>query len=451
MGSAADLSKGTMSRRCFSKSLALDVESAAAAEGSLSATEASTDGHRTGKQPRHVAFLLERGLKETETEEVPRATLSKRRGSAGARSIEDQCSWSGRAEADALRQRALQCGDDLVRVASGLGYEVVAHTPTAFLKRGMTEKTTVPSAVAQSEKQGGTGFTVARSATACVSTDAVSLSSTPAAETTVTFSAPLGSGGSPVLPWRGELDSSSSSRSSSPGTEDQVGMVPVLSPMLQGNESGQHHLPTNASLREVEVQAPRTNGAYAGVYRYPASISSWNTSQDNMPSSGVDGNDVRTSPRRSSRTSFGAEHTNDSSNPLVSATASSTRVVQWTPTRGHPSPARGSPASHRALTPRTVFPTRNHPVTASLMVPVQQSDAFAFRLSIMDVTSSRTTTNVNTSVSTEHLNGHEFSNVGSSQNTNNRFFTSSADVLNTPAVRMTEDEDWPRAAGRLIQ
>ncbi|AYU80580.1 hypothetical protein, unknown function [Leishmania donovani] len=432
-----------MSGRCFSKSLASDVDSAAATESSLSATEASTDGHRTGKQLRHVAFLLEKDLKETDTEKVPRAAFAGRRGGAGARSTEEQWSWSGRAEADALRQRALQCGEDFVRVASGLGYEVVAHTPTAFLKRGMSEKTAAPFGVAQPEKQGGIGLAVAKSATARASTGAVPLSSPSAAETTVSLAAPFGSGGSPVFPRKGELDSCSS-RSSSLGTEDQVGMVPVLSPLLQGSEPGQRRLSTDASLRALEVQAPRTTGAHAGIYRYPATIASLHSLQDSTPNSVADGNGVRTSPHRSSRTGFGAEHhTNDGAN--------STRVVQWTPTTRHPSPARGSPASHRALTPRTVIPTRNHPVTASLMVPGQQSDAFAVRLSIMDVTSSRTNSNANTSMSAEHLNGHEFANVGGSQNTNNRFFTSSTDALNTPAVRMTDDEDWPRATGRLIQ
>ncbi|CAG9577832.1 hypothetical protein LMJF_29_0960 [Leishmania major strain Friedlin] len=440
-----------MSGRCFSKSLESDVDSAAAAESSLSATEVSTDGYRTGKQPRHVAFLLEKDLKETDTEEVPRAAFAGRRGGAGARPTEEQWSWSGRAEADALRQRALQCGEDFVRVASGLGYEVVAHTPTAFLKRGMTEKTAALFGVAQPEKQGGTGLAVARSATARASTGAVLLSSPSAAETTVTLAAPFSSGGSSVFPRKGELDSCSS-RSSSPGTEDQVGMVPVLSPLLQGSEPGQRRLSTDASLRALEVQTPRTTGAHAGVYRYPATIASLHPLQDSTPNSVADGNGVHTSPHRSSRTGFGAEHhANDGANPPGPAIANSTRAVHWTPTTRHPSPSRGSPASHRALTPRTVFPTGNHPVTASLMVPGQQSDAFAVRLSIMDVTSSRTNSNTNTSMSTEHLNGHEFVNVGGSQNTNNRFFTSSTDALNTPAVRMTDDEDWLRATGRLIQ
>lgn len=440
-----------MPGRYFSKSLASDVDSAAAAEGSLSATEASTDGHCTGKKPRHVAFFLERELKETDTEKVPRAAFGGRRGGAGARSTEEQWSWSGRAEADALRQRALQCGEDFVRVASGLGYEVVAHTPTAFLRRGMTEKTAAPFGVAQPEKQGGAGFAVARSVTARASTGVVPLSSPSAAETTVTLAAPFGSGGSPVFPREGELDSCSS-RSSSPGTEDQVGMVPVLSPLLQGSDPCQRHFSTDASLRALEVQAPRTTGAHAGIYCYPSAIASLNPLQDSTPNSAADSNGVRTSPHRSSRTGFGAEHhTNDGAHPPGPAIANSARVAQWTPTTSHPSPARGSPASHRTLTPRTVFPTRNHPVTASLMVPGQQSDAFALRLSIMDVTSSRTNSNTNTSMSAEHVNGHEFANVGGSQNTNNRFFTSSTDALNTPAVRMTDDEDWPRARGRLIQ
>ncbi|TPP50809.1 hypothetical protein CGC20_25610 [Leishmania donovani] len=419
-----------MPGRCFSKSLASDVDSAAATESSLSATEASTDGHRTGKQLRHVAFLLEKDLKETDTEKVPRAAFAGRRGGAGARSTEEQWSWSGRAEADALRQRALQCGEDFVRVASGLGYEVVAHTPTAFLKRGMSEKTAAPFGVAQPEKQGGIGLAVAKSATARASTGAVPLSSPSAAETTVSLAAPFGSGGSPVFPRKGELDSCSS-RSSSLGTEDQVGMVPVLSPLLQGSEPGQRRLSTDASLRALEVQAPRTTGAHAGIYRYPATIASLHSLQDSTPNSVADGNSVRTSPHRSSRPGFGAEHhTNDGAN--------STRVFSGRLTRG-------------ILPRQEAIPTRNHPVTASLMVPGQQSDAFAVRLSIMDVTSSRTNSNANTSMSAEHLNGHEFANVGGSQNTNNRFFTSSTDALNTPAVRMTDDEDWPRATGRLIQ
>nr|CAJ2476906.1 unnamed protein product [Leishmania braziliensis] len=430
---------------CFSKGLASDVDSAAAAEESLSATEASTVSHRPGKEPRHVAFLLERDLKETE--EVPHAALVGRCGGTRAWPTGEQVSWSGRAEADALRQRALQCGEDFVRVASGLGYEVVTHTPTAFLKREMTETTAAPVAVDQPEKQPGTCFTVAKGTTASSSTGAAPLNTPSAAATMVGVAAPFRSRGPAIFLREGELDSCSS-RSSSLGTEEQVGMVPVLSPLLQGNEPGQCHHPTDASLRALELQVPRTTGPQTGIYRYPAGIETWNSFQDSMFNSAAEASGGRMSPHHSSHTGFRAEHhTNDGANAPAPTTVNYTRVVQSTPT----TPGRPLPSPHSALMQWTAFPTRNHPVTTSFMPPGQQSNAFAVRFSILDVTSSRATSNINTSLSTDHLNGHEFTNTGGSQNTNDRFFTPSTVALNTPAVRLTDDEDWPRVTDRSIQ
>ncbi|KAG5473761.1 hypothetical protein LSCM1_04391 [Leishmania martiniquensis] len=441
-----------MSGHRFSERLAPEVDSAAAAaEEPLSTTSASTGGHHSVKQPRHVAFLVERELKETEAGETPRAARAGRRSGAATWPTEEQGSWSGRAEADALRQRALQCGEDFLRVASGLGYEVVTHTPTAFLRRGVTEKTSAPAAVAKPEKQAGTGCTTAKGATACPSLGGAPLSPPSAAVTTGGLAGSFLSSSPPIFLQEGELDSGSS-RSSSAGTEEQVGTVPVIGPLLQGSEPVQHRLSADAPLRALEVQAQRMTGAHAGINRYPAAITSSLSLPDGMPTLAADGSGGRMSSHRLPLTGLGVEHhTNDGARHPAPTAFNNPRLVQSMPVTGHPSPSSGSPSLHPALPPRTVFASRNHPVTASLMVPGQQSNAFAVRLSILDAASSRAASNANISVSTEHLNGHEFANAGGLQSTNNRFFTPSSDALNTPAVRMMDDDDWPRMAGRLIQ
>ncbi|KAG5473479.1 hypothetical protein LSCM4_03547 [Leishmania orientalis] len=435
----------------FSESLAPGVDSAAAATEPLPATKASTLDRYSAKQPRHVAFLLEKDLKETDTEEAPRAARVGRRGGACTWPKEEPRPWNGRAEADALRQRALQCGEDFVRVASGLGYEVVAHTPTAFLKHGVKEKTAAAVADAKTEKQVDTGCKTTSSATACPSPGTAPLSPPSAEVTGVGIATSLLSSGPSIIPREGELDSGSS-RSSSTGIEEEVGMVPLIGPLLQGSEPVQRRLSADMPLHAFETQAQRMIGAHAGRYSYPAAIASSLSLPGGMPGSAADGSGGRMSPHRPTLTDFGEEHrTSDGARHSAPTTFSSARVMQPTTTTSRPSPSHGSPPPHPALTPRTVFAARNHPVTASLMVPGQQSNAVAFRLSILDATSSRAASNANISVSTEHLNGHEFANAAGLQNTSNRFFTPSTDALNTPAVRMTDDDDWPRVPGPLIQ
>ncbi|KAG5490455.1 hypothetical protein JKF63_00575 [Porcisia hertigi] len=435
----------------FSNTLEPGVGSAAAAGESVSSTEASTVGHRSAKQPRHVAFLLERDPKDKEAAEAPRAARLGWRSSVGVRPAEERRSLSGRAETDALRQRALQCGEDFLRVASGLGYEVVAHTPMAFLKRGMTDTTAVPVAVARPEKHASPGFASSKSSTMRIATGAAPRSSPSVAATTLGLAATFSSHGTPAFLLERDPDSCSS-RSSSLGTEERVGMVPVLSPLLHGGERCQRRLSIDAPLRGFEVQVPRTTGGHALTSRYPATFSSSHSLQEVISNYAADGNVRHTSPQRYSRAGFGAEHrTNDGANPPAPATLNNPRVLQSTPITGRPLPLSGSPSPHPALPPRTVFSTRGQPVSASLMAPGPQNNTFAFRLSMLDVTSSHATSNVSTSVSTEHLNGHEFSNAGGSQNTNNRFVTPFTDVLNTPVVRITDDDDWPRTTGRSIQ
>ncbi|KAG5474047.1 hypothetical protein CUR178_04158 [Leishmania enriettii] len=434
----------------FSESLAPGVGSAAAATESLPATKALTIDRYSAKQPRHVAFLIEKDLKETDTAEAPRTARVGRRGGACTWPREEPRPWNGRAEADALRQRALQCGEDFVRVASGLGYEVVAHTPTAFLKHGVTEKKAAAVADAKAERQVDTCCKTTSSATACPSPGAAPLSPPSAAVTTVGVATSLLSSGPSIIPREGELDSGSS-RSSSTGIEE-VGMVPLIGPLLQGSEPVQRRLSADMPLHALEMQAQGMIGAHAGRYSYPAAIASSLSLPCGMPDFAADGSGGRMSPHCPPLTGFGEEHrTSGGVRHSAPTTFSSARVMQPTTTTSRPSPSHGSPPPHQALTPRTVFAARNHPVTASLMVPGQQSNAVAFRLSILDPPSSRAASNANISVSTEHLNGHEFANAAGLQSTSNRFFTPSTDVLNTPAVLMTDDDDWPRVPGPLIQ
>lgn len=75
------------------------------------------------KSGRRVAFLIDGEV--SQTRQWPQAPTP---GEAVARSP----SWS-RAEVEALREMAEQRGEDVARVASVLGYEVVSHTPTPEL------------------------------------------------------------------------------------------------------------------------------------------------------------------------------------------------------------------------------------------------------------------------------------------------------------------------------
>ncbi|KAK7200023.1 hypothetical protein NESM_000051700 [Novymonas esmeraldas] len=444
-----------MPRRRFSSSPASDGGSATVVEDAVCSSEAPPVGHRATKQIRHVAFFLEREVNETETESVPRATWACRRGCASAsaseRGVEEHASWSRRAEADALRQRALQCGEDFARVASGLGYEVVAHTPTAFVRRASMETAAAPTAVPKPERTSpGGSYAAAKGAPSRTDGEAMSHSPPAAAAFPVASAAHFGSRRSPTrLHDSGEPDSTSSSRSSSPGTEAQVGMVPVLSPLLPGSDPAQRRLSADAPLRLPDSQVPRITGPLAGANRYPASAFSV---QDGLANWALDGDGGRTSPPRSLRHTVAVDRRSDhGANQTVPTAVNSTQAVLSTPTTAHAPPSNASPSPHPALTSRAVTVNRHPPSTTVPMSAAPLSNAFAFRLSMMDVTSSRATSNANASLSTEHLNGGEVASGGATQSTNNRFFTPSTDALNTPAVRMADDEDWPRTLSRSIQ
>lgn len=455
-----------MHRACFSNSvpstLASSVSMSAEEDGAVHSmsTEASTAAApRRAKQLRHVAFVLDHEADDLDEGEAPRAPRVVRGGGggpAGIRTAEDPSpSWSSRAEADALRQRALQCGEDFARMASGLGYEVVVHTPTAFLKGGPAT-TTETAAAAKPDGPSASGF-VAAAAPCATGEKSSHMAALRSSLTAALGGAALTALAKPrttalFLRDQREADSCSSSRSSSPGSEAQVGAVPVLSPLLEGSEVDQRRVSDELALPPSEAVSFRP----APTYRYPAALSVAQSGEGDAPSRSAlpvfgsaphAGASPRPGPRSSLSTSAHPE-AGANAPPPAALNRTSRRPSQSTPTTMRPTISSESPSPRPALTPRTTHSVR----TPLLVAPGPLSNNVAFRLSMLDVTSSRATSNANTSVSTEHLNGQEVANaMGGSQTANNRFFTPSTDALNVPAVRIADDEDWPRSVARSIQ
>lgn len=351
------------------------------------------------------------------------------------------------ADSEALRQRALQCGDDIARVASGLGYEVVAHTPTAFLKRNSTTAAPAGAASAAVTKPQVEShrFTAADGAPAPVVRSAAPPSPPP--RMAVPSQLP------PVLLAEGEdaLDSCSS-RSSSPGTEEQVGLVPVLSPLLQEDASPPPRRSSGeTALWTYEVALPQALSAHESASRFSFTEASSHPLQEDDVSSWRDNNsatnnDDRSSPFGVMRANFPVARSDSVPNQQLPGSVNSLgeRSIPST-TQSSPNV---SPSPRQSVTPRRTTLGRHHGGTGSLVA--NNPNVFQVRATMRDVAAPRGSSNANTSVSMEHLNGLEFQMVGASQNTN-RLLTPATDALNTPAVRVADDDIWPRLYGRPIQ
>ena len=408
------------------------MSSAAFGDTSLPSSVPSSPGRRPGRPLRHVAFFFDG--EEIDDSEKPHAhRAASRRGLQTTMTADEHRAWSTRAaESDALRQRALQCGEDIARVASGLGYEVVAHTPTAILKRNSTS-TVAPAASAKPEVE-SRRFAAAGDAPARVVSSAAPLSP-PAADAPQL---------PPVFLKEDALDSCSS-RSSSPGTEEQVGLVPVLSPMLYASETAQSRPSCEAPQRFYEVTLPAALSVHESVARYSFTEPSTHPLQADEEDWG-DNNDDRSSSFRLMRENLPATRRDNAANQLLPSSVNSPGERSAPSTA--PSSPNASPLPRQSMTPRRAMLTR-HQGSLGPLVASNQS-AFQLRATMVDATSSRATSNASMSGGMEQLNRSDLASARASQNTN-RLLTPATDVLNTPAVRMTDDEIWPRLQGRSIQ
>lgn len=399
---------------------------------------ASLAGCGPVKARRHVGFFLER-TEEEETKESEKAAASRgpvRRGMQATMTAGEHLAWSARvAESEALRQRALQCGEDIARVASGLGYEVVAHTPTAFLKRNSASAAASAAAVAKPEIE-PRSFSAADSTPARRMNSAAPLSLPSAA-------APCHL--PPVFLVEDGGSCSCSSRSSSPGTEEQVGLVPVLSPLLHTMEPERHLLAEGETAVSYEVMLPHALSSASGVLRY---------APDSIPAHVTHPHEPRrTSVSEVRGTSFGPLRENSPAVRAANTTnAAPLTTVNSVGVRSAPSTAQSSstatPSPRQSLTPRRAVLTRHHGSLDALQGSNQSLPHR--RASTSNRVSARVTTNANTSVGTDYLNGPGQSTVPTAQNSNHPF-TPSTDALNTPAVRVADDDIWPRLYGRPIQ
>ncbi|KPI89826.1 hypothetical protein ABL78_1089 [Leptomonas seymouri] len=402
------------------------MSSAALGDTSLPASEPSSTACRPPKQPRHVAFFL--GEEEMCDNEKAHATRNAdRRGMHTSITADEHRAWSTRAaESDALRQRALQCGEDIARVASGLGYEVVTHPPTAFLKRNLAGVST-SAAVSKPEVE-PQRLTAADGIPTYVVDSAASPSPPSAAMPSVL---------PPAFAKEDTLDSCSS-RSSSLGTEEQVGLVPVLSPLLPAEEAGQ-------SLPLDEVTLPRALSSREDTSHYTFTEPLTHSLREEEPSWRDDDNEG-SSPFGLLRENFPPSRPYSTTNRLLQSSTNSLGE-QSAPSTTQSSP-NSSPLPRQSVLSRRAALARHHGVPGNLL-GINLS-TFQVRAMMADAASSRATSNANTSVSMENLNGTELPVVGVSQNTNG-LLTPAVDALNIPAVRATDDEIWPLLYTRSIQ
>jgi hypothetical protein len=410
------------------------MSSATLGDTSLPASQASSAGRCPAKPRRHVAFFFD-GEEISDGEKPHSSRAAGRRGLQSAMTADEHRAWNARAaESDALRQRALQCGEDIARVASRLGYEVVAHTPTAFLKRNSVP---VSGSVAVAKPEGGPQrFTAADGGPAHVVDSAAPPSSL---STVVPLQLP------PVFLKEDALDSSSS-RSSSLGTEEQVGLVPVLSPLLHGGEAEPGRVPDEETLHTFEVALPHALSSHESTTHYFFTVEpSTHPLREDEPN-WRDSNDGRSSPFGPLRANVPTIRSDSAANQQMPSSTNSLGE-RSTPSTTQSTP-NASPSPRQSVTPRRAILGRHHGGSGSL-IGTNPSNV-QIRTTVVNAASSRGASNSNTSVSTEHLNGHEMPVMGPSQSTN-RLLTPATDALNTPAVRVADDEIWPRLHGRPIQ
>lgn len=420
----------------FTCLIAFPMRSAALGDSSSPSSGASSTGCGPAKPRRHVGFSLDRTLEdeEKESEKTSASRAPVRRGMQATMTAGEHLAWSARvAESDALRQRALQCGEDIARVASGLGYEVVTHTPTAFLKRS-SASAAASAAVAKPETE-PQRFSAADGASARLVETAASLSLPSAAAPFHTPPVFLNENGS----------CSCSSRSSSLGTEEQVGLVPVLSPLLHAAEVARHPLSDGAAPRIYEVQLPRALASTGGANRFAAGEIPAPGSQTAGPRR-VSVAEMRPATfgplRENSPTSRSANTAN-----LVPPTSASSLSVRSASSAAQ-SPSNATPSPRQSLTPRRAVLARHH---GSLEAVVAGNQSHSHRrTTASNGVSGRAAGNANTSVGVEYLNGPVLPAMRPAQSSNHPL-TPATEVLNTPALRLVDDDIWPRLQGRPIQ
>ncbi|KPA80444.1 hypothetical protein ABB37_04672 [Leptomonas pyrrhocoris] len=410
------------------------MSSAALGDISPPASEPSSSAYRPSKPLRHVAFFIDRD-EVNDNEKTPTTRTAGRRGVQPTMTADEHRAWSTRAaESDALRQRALQCGEDIARVASGLGYEVVTCTPTVFLKYS-SASTAVPTVAVKSEVE-PRWFAAADDAPPHVVDSAASPHSP---------SAGMPSLIPPVFLKEDDFDSCSS-RSSSLGTEEQVGLVPVLSPLLHTEETGMGCPYDEETVPTFEVTLPRALSAHESTSHYSFAETSTHFLRPEQPSR-RDDNDQSSPPFGFVRENFLTVRPDNTANRHLRSSFNS--LGERSTTSTSQSSLNASPLSRLSVTPRRAGPGRNHSVPDNLLGTNQS--VFQLRATMVDVaSSSRATSNANTSVSTEPLNGLEPPAVGVSRNAS-RPLTPATDALNTPSVRLNDDDIWPRSNGRPIQ